>query len=211
MPSRMDLGRAGIEPRLGARRNKRLAALVDRIPRRAQPSRPAPNRIFAPPMREELPYLTTAVPPLACAVKAYPEDFVVEERLEREPQGRGPFVWIEVEKRGLSTHQAARRLALALGVAPRSVGYAGLKDARAVARQSFSVEDVGPERALGLSLDGLRVLAAQRDEGRLRPGRGVANRFRIRLRDVAPGAAQAVRAVLGELEQRGLPNWFGEQ
>lgn len=162
-------------------------------------------------MIEELPYLTAAIPPVACAVKSDPEDFVVEERLERAPQGHGPFLWIEVEKRGISTHEAARRLARALGVGPPSVGYAGLKDARAVARQSFSVEDVEPERAAALALDGLKVLGATRDEGRLRPGRGVANRFRVRLRDVPPGADVLVRAVVDELARRGLPNWFGEQ
>ena len=162
-------------------------------------------------MREELPYLTAAIPPIACAVKAHAEDFVVEERLERAPQGHGRFLWIEVEKRGVSTHEAARKLAQALGVGPGSVGYAGLKDAQAVARQSFSVEDVEPERALGLALDGLRVVGAVLDEGRLRPGRGTGNRFRIRLRDVAPGAERSVRAVLDELARRGLPNWFGEQ
>jgi tRNA pseudouridine13 synthase len=162
-------------------------------------------------MREELPYLTAAMPPVACAVKAYPEDFVVEERLERAPQGHGRFVWIEVEKRGLSTHLAARKLALALGVGPRSVGFAGLKDARAVARQSFSVEDVEPERALELALDGIRVVGAVRDEGRLRPGRGTGNRFRIRLRDLPLSAEASVRAVLAELARRGMPNWFGEQ
>jgi tRNA pseudouridine13 synthase len=162
-------------------------------------------------MGEELPYLTAAVPGVSCAVKAYAEDFLVEERLRRPPLGHGPFVWLTVEKRRLTTHEAARRIARVLGVGLRAVGYAGLKDARAIARQTLSVEGIDPERASGLRLDGLRVLAVERDEARLKPGRGAANRFHIKLRGMAPHSVGTVERVLDELARRGLPNWFGEQ
>ncbi len=158
-----------------------------------------------------MPYLTAEVPAVACALRERLEDFEVEERLERPARGSGPTVWIALEKRGISTHEAARRLAQALGVGSRQVGYAGLKDARAVARQTFSVQGIDPERAQTLELEGLRVLGVERDEGRLKPGKLWGNRFRIRLRQLGDGAGERAKAVLELLERRGVPNWFGEQ
>ena len=70
-----------------------------------------------------------------------------------------------VEKTGANTEWVARQLARHADVPAKDIGYAGLKDARAVARQTFSVEGVEPENVRGLTLDGLRVLDVERDEG----------------------------------------------
>ncbi|NIP77777.1 MAG: tRNA pseudouridine(13) synthase TruD, partial [Gemmatimonadetes bacterium] len=48
------------------------------------------------------------------------------------------------------------------------VGYAGMKDARAVARQWMSVEHVDAERALALEIPRIRVLRAVRHPRKLR-------------------------------------------
>jgi len=92
-----------------------------------------------------LPYLT-AGPGLRAVFKARWEDFEVEELPARDPEGEGDHLWLEIEKHGLTTPRAASDLARALGVKPSSVGYAGMKDARAIARQWMSVEHVDPDR-----------------------------------------------------------------
>jgi len=51
-------------------------------------------------------------------VKSQPEDFVVEEVGLYEPGGVGDHTYFRVEKRGITTHEAARRLAKALGKRP---------------------------------------------------------------------------------------------
>ncbi|WP_215201461.1 tRNA pseudouridine(13) synthase TruD, partial [Escherichia coli] len=47
----------------------------------------------------------------------------------------GEHLWLWVEKRGLNTEEAARRLGRAAGVQQKNVSYAGLKDRQALTRQ----------------------------------------------------------------------------
>jgi tRNA pseudouridine13 synthase len=159
----------------------------------------------------DLPYLTTDVPALEGRLKACPEDFRVEELPAYAPAGEGEHVLFEVEKRDLSTQTALERIARALGRPRAELGYAGLKDARALTRQWLSVHGVAPQAVLALELEGVRVLSAARHGNKLRVGHLRGNRFRLRLRDVGPERADDVAAVLARLAARGLPNAFGPQ
>jgi tRNA pseudouridine13 synthase len=166
-----------------------------------------------------LPYLTGPVAAIAGAYKSRWEDFSVQELPRFEPEGRGDHTWFEVEKRGLTTATAAGDLARSLGVAPSSVGYAGMKDSRSISRQWMSVEHVDPDRVLAVAIPRVRVLRATRHPRKLRRGWHAGNAFEIRLRpgsrDVVswPGgdAPGAVRARLALLERRGVPNYYGPQ
>lgn len=169
----------------------------------------------------ELPYLTPASEWIAGVYKARWEDFVVEELPSNEPAGHGDHTWLEVEKLGLTTSTAASDLARALGVKPSSVGYAGMKDSRAIARQWLSVEHVEPARVLALAIPRMRVLRAERHPCKLRRGWHAGNRFEIRLRPPREaggversrwaGAPDAAQALLELLEARGVPNYYGPQ
>jgi tRNA pseudouridine13 synthase len=139
-----------------------------------------------------------------------PEDFAVEEIPLYAPTGEGGHTFVWIEKRLRTTEEASRDLARAAGVAPREVGYAGRKDRFAVARQTLSVPGLDPERALGLALPGVRVLAAARHPHKLRTAQLRGNRFALRLRELDAGVA-ALEAALAELAREGLPNRFGEQ
>jgi tRNA pseudouridine13 synthase len=55
------------------------------------------------------------------------------------------------------------------------------------------------------------VLKAVPHGNKLKTGHLKGNRFRIRIRDCAPGALEKATAVARALEQRGLPNAFGPQ
>lgn len=156
-------------------------------------------------------HLTARVPGVPFRSRVRLEDFLVEELALFEPAGQGEHLLLEVEKRGLSTPAAARRLARALGRPEGAVGFAGRKDARAVARQRFSVQGADPDRARGLELEGLRVLAVARHPRKLRPGQLAGNRFRLVLRDLERAHRPRVEATLAHLEREGLPNYFGEQ
>ncbi len=158
-----------------------------------------------------LPFLTRDVPPVPGAVKQRREDFRVEEVPLYEASGQGTHVYFTIEKRGLPTMEAARQVARALGINQRRIGYAGLKDARAVTRQRFSVEHVAPDRIAALELPGIRVLDVSRHGNKLRIGHLKGNRFVIRLRETDPDRLADVRAVLNVLVRRGLPNVFGPQ
>ena len=156
-------------------------------------------------------YLTSDLPGVGGLFKSTPEDFLVEEIPLYEPCGEGEHLYLTIEKRGITTLEALRRLATALGAPERDCGYAGLKDSLGVTRQTVSLPRVPAERVSTLDLPGIRVLSAARHRNKLKPGHLAGNRFRIRLRDVACGAPASAGAILAVLTERGVPNFFGVQ
>jgi tRNA pseudouridine13 synthase len=151
-------------------------------------------------------------PVLSARIRSTPQDFVVEELPGFEPSGEGEHLLLTVEKRGMNTVFAAKRIAAWAGIAEMGVGYAGLKDRHAVTRQRFSVHlprKVSPDLST-LGSDDLKVLEFTWHSRKLPRGALAGNRFELVLRDVA-GDAAAIDARLGEIAAHGLPNWFGEQ
>jgi len=164
-----------------------------------------------------LPYLTSALPGVGGVLRSVDEDFVVDEEPAYLPSGAGDHVFVRIEKRGLTTPQAARAIADALGARERDVGVAGMKDRRAVTTQWLSLPPpVTPEAARALALPGVRVLEAARHPHKLRTGHVRYNRFRIRVRGLPAGGAPALARRAGEILEQlarppGAPNWYGEQ
>jgi len=156
-------------------------------------------------------YLTAGLPGTGGTIRETAEDFVVEEIPLYLPCGEGEHVYAHMEKRGVTTLDAIRRLARALKLSERDVGYAGMKDARGVTRQTVSLPRVKPEEVLALELPGIRVLSAARHRNKLKLGHLAGNRFRIRVRGVVPDALARAEAILAVLVARGVPNRFGEQ
>ena len=156
-------------------------------------------------------YLTADLPGTGGTIKETPEDFLVAEIPLYLPCGEGEHTFAEIEKRGITTLEALRRLAKALGIAERDMGYAGMKDARGVTRQTFSIPRVAPDRVLGLEVQGIRVLSASLHRNKLKLGHLRGNRFRLRVRGVTADAVPSASAVLSVLAKRGVPNYFGEQ
>jgi tRNA pseudouridine13 synthase len=156
-------------------------------------------------------YLTAGIPGSGGSIKGSPEDFLVEEIPAYQPSGQGEHCYAWIEKRGITTLEALRRLSKALGVAERDLGYAGMKDSVGVTRQMVSIPRVASEQVLALELHGLRVLSAERHGNKLRLGHLKGNRFRIRVRDVQPGSLTWAKDSIAILEHRGVPNRFGVQ
>jgi tRNA pseudouridine13 synthase len=145
-------------------------------------------------------------------LRAAPEDFVVEEELGFLPSGDGPHLLLRVRKRDANTAWVARELARAAGCRPFEVGYAGLKDRRAVAVQWFSV----PRSATnwqGLRGEGFEVLEAHAHRRKLPRGALAGNHFTVRVRALHDGAGLVARLAprLEEIRRRGVPNYFGPQ
>jgi tRNA pseudouridine13 synthase len=157
------------------------------------------------------PYLTNHIPGIGGIIKESPDDFIVEEIPSYLPCGSGEHCYLVIEKRGIITLEAIRRIAAALKVPERDVGYAGMKDAVGVTRQTISVPRVTPERVMMLELDGVKVLSASRHTNKLKLGHLKGNRFRISVRGVAEGSETLIRSILDILQKRGVPNYFGLQ
>ncbi len=145
--------------------------------------------------------------------KARPEDFIVEELpLDvEEPDPSGTHVWFEMEKRGISTPDATRRLARALKRQPQEIAFAGRKDAVAVTRQRMSLEHVTLDELLAVELDGIQIRNPYRCRRKLRVGQLAGNRFHLRLTGVEPRVRDQIADELKSLEATGVPNAYGDQ
>ena len=134
----------------------------------------------------------------------------MDEHLGFECTGDGEHDFLYLEKTSTNTEWLARQLAAFAGVPARDVGYSGLKDRHAVARQWFSVPRWNSPDWQRLEIEGVRLLAQQRHIRKLRRGSHQSNNFRIVMRGDLAGAA-GIDARLAVIADVGVPNYFGEQ
>ena len=151
-------------------------------------------------------------PALAARIRVAHDDFLVEELPAFAPSGAGEHLLLSIEKRGMNTAFAAKRIAAWAGVEESAIGYAGLKDRHAVTRQRFSAwlpRKVAPDIE-ALQSDDLRVLEHSWHSRKLPRGALAGNRFVLALREVE-GERGGIEARLRAIAARGVPNCFGEQ
>ena len=151
-------------------------------------------------------------PVLSARIRVAPQDFFVEELPAFEPTGAGEHLLLTIEKTGMTTAAAVRRIAAWAGVPDSAIGHAGLKDRHAVTRQRVSVwlpKKVAPDID-ALQAQDLRVLGHAWHARKLPRGALAGNRFVLVLHDV-DGAREAIDARLRAIARRGVPNHFGEQ
>ena len=148
----------------------------------------------------------------SAVLKATAEDFQVDEVLDIPLSGEGEHLWLWVEKRGLNTEEAARRIAKAAGVPLRTVSYAGLKDRQALTRQWFSVQLPGkadPDLSAAQN-DSLLILKSARHKRKLQRGAHAANGFTLRLTQLNADK-DGLQQRLEQIAAQGIPNYFGAQ
>ncbi len=160
---------------------------------------------------EDLPRQLTDFDRIPGSIKDDYTDFFVEEMPLYAFDGAGTHTYFQVEKAGLSTRQATRDIARALGVRQHDIGFAGQKDARAVTRQWMSVEHVEPQRLRELQIPRLHIVDVNRHHNKLRLGHLSGNRFAIKVRETPAVRLDDALRGLEELARRGAPNYFGEQ
>ena len=149
---------------------------------------------------------------LTARIRSVPEDFAVVEFDAFDASGAGEHLLLTVEKRGMNTAFAAKRIAAWAGVVESAIGYAGLKDRHALTRQRFSVwipKKIAPDIDK-LQSEELRVLDVQWHARKLPRGALAGNRFALTLREVE-GDCAAIETRLRAIAERGVPNYFGEQ
>ena len=149
---------------------------------------------------------------LTARIRVSAEDFFVEELPAFEASGAGEHLLLTIEKRGMNTAFAARRIAAWAGVDESAIGQAGMKDRHAVTRQRFTVwlpKKVAPDLD-ALQSDDLRVLDHAWHARKLPRGALAGNRFVLVLREVE-GQRDAIDARLQAIATQGVPNYFGEQ
>ncbi|MBN2714688.1 MAG: tRNA pseudouridine(13) synthase TruD [Deltaproteobacteria bacterium] len=144
-------------------------------------------------------------------IKTRDEDFAVSEIPLYQPSGEGDHLFLEVEKRAMTTGAAVGKIARALNLNPGDIGVAGQKDALAVTTQWMSLEHVPSDAVDKLDIPGIRILRVSRHRNKLKMGHLQGNRFSIRLRNTLPDRLDVAIQLLNWLETNGMPNYFGDQ
>ncbi len=160
---------------------------------------------------EDYPYLTSDLPGTGGAIKQSPADFVVDEVPLYEACGEGTHVYFRVRKVGVPTPAVVGRIARHMKVRPGEIGFAGLKDAQAVATQMMSLEHADEAKLAAYRDAQVQVTWTGRHTNKLRTGHLAGNRFGIRIRGAGEAQLDAARRVLDVLVARGVPNYFGVQ
>jgi len=150
--------------------------------------------------------------PVASGVlKASAEDFRVIEDLGYAPDGEGEQLLVRIRKNGCNTRFVAEALAKFVGIHPRDVSFAGMKDRHAVTEQWFCLRIPGkitPDLT-AFELTGVEVLESARHRRKLRTGALQGNAFTLVLRQISD--RDAVEQRLQLIARDGVPNYFGSQ
>ena len=145
------------------------------------------------------------------------EDFYVEEIPEIIPDGEGPNVYVWIEKLGRTTLDVVLDIARDLHVSRKRMGFAGMKDKKAITRQWICIANMDSEEQFrqveNLDIYKTDFLKIVRGRKKLRMGQLKGNKFRILIKDLddIEGSADIANEVLKELEVTGVPNYFGWQ
>jgi len=148
----------------------------------------------------------------SAVIRSCAEDFQVDEILQVPWTHEGEHLYLHIQKRDTNTDWLSKQLADFAGIAPRDVGYAGIKDRHAVTTQWFSLYLPGREApdCSAFSTPQWQVLQTCRHNKKLRRGDHQGNRFTLVLRNLNE-APEQIEARLNAIAQRGVPNYFGEQ
>ncbi|MGB9837209.1 tRNA pseudouridine(13) synthase TruD [Methanothermobacter sp.] len=147
-------------------------------------------------------------------IRVHNRDFQVEELPLMEPSGSGPNTWIWIEKEDRTTLDVLLDIARELHLDRRRMGFAGMKDRNAVTRQWICVSNTEPEDVKRIEdrIRNVRFLKVTSNEKKLRMGQLRGNRFKILIRDPeADEPLDKARENLDELQEKGVPNYYGWQ
>ncbi|RLF47479.1 MAG: tRNA pseudouridine(13) synthase TruD [Thermoplasmata archaeon] len=143
-------------------------------------------------------------------IKKEPEDFIVEEVPIYPQPSNGRYVIARVTSRNWETNRLIEKLAHNLKISSNSIGYAGIKDKRAVTTQLMSFP-VDIEKLKNISIPDVEIEILYKSSKPVYSGKLIGNRFHIVIRDVE-GSKEDVERIMKEIENLKLiPNFFGVQ
>ncbi|KAI4350051.1 hypothetical protein L6164_010576 [Bauhinia variegata] len=132
---------------------------------------------------------------------------------ESWPEHVGKFLRFHLYKENKDTQEALGVVAKMLGIQPKSFGFAGTKDKRAVSTQRVSVYKQRASRVASLNerLIGIKVGDFCYVKEGLLLGQLLGNRFTITLRGIVADSEDNIRAAADALGRHGFINYFGLQ
>lgn len=148
--------------------------------------------------------------PISFRFRQNTEDFIVDEvPLYEQGPDKGNYLIAKVQKQELSTMEMLNLLESNMDC--HSIGYAGLKDKHATTTQYISMPLKFAKNFEKFKHPRIKVLEYFRSPEKLNIGDLKGNHFQIRLHDVTPDNAIALKSVLDTIMREGMPNYFGYQ
>lgn len=154
-------------------------------------------------------------------LRYYPQDFLVEEigkdgtLYALETRDGAPHradgattLFATLIKVGIPTIEAVKRLAKELGISLHKVGFAGIKDARAITSQRIALPHVRYEDAQKIKAEGFLLTDFAYGKGSFNAGDLQGNAFSIYVRTDGLQDAEKLRDTLIGYRDNGLPNYF---
>ncbi|KQK09991.1 pseudouridylate synthase 7 homolog isoform X2 [Brachypodium distachyon] len=129
------------------------------------------------------------------------------------PYHLGKFLRFHLYKENKDTQEALRVIGKMLGLQPKSFGFAGTKDKRAITTQQVTLLKVHASRLADLNskLIGIKVGDFDYVKERLVLGQLMGNRFTITLRSVVAESEDLIKAAIDGLIKGGFINYYGLQ
>ncbi len=178
-------------------------------------------------------YITTTEP-INGRIKQIADDFVVEEigadyqtKVKYLPDKKVFFDWdvffkenqekkylhLDLEKKGLSTSQAINQLSRFLRISQKKIGYAGLKDKRAITSQRISVYGAPKDRVSKFYYNNIKIYNPSYKETEISIGDLKKNKFVVTIRQVPnkENLKETVLKCIEEIQEKGVINYYGEQ
>lgn len=143
-------------------------------------------------------------------LKQQPADFIVEEipdyTISAVKNEQTVFL---LEKQEVDTFDAIRRIAQRLRISLFEIGYAGLKDKHALARQYISLPT--KYNVQGLKMESLLLTLVGYSQKKIKIGDLSGNRFSITARDLQQGELAEISRHAKTIPLVGVPNYFDSQ
>ncbi|MBI4210619.1 MAG: tRNA pseudouridine(13) synthase TruD [Candidatus Diapherotrites archaeon] len=138
-----------------------------------------------------------------------------EQKLEVPWQPEGTeYLHVTMEKFNLDTNEALRRVSRALYVSPKRIGYAGMKDRRAITVQRISIWNPDAQRLAAFRSRYVSLREPEWRQGRIEIGDLKGNGFEVTVRGIEMGEEELRRTIgecFSEMTTHGVANYFGEQ
>ncbi|MDO8571314.1 MAG: tRNA pseudouridine(13) synthase TruD [bacterium] len=155
-------------------------------------------------------------------IKFTPTDFIVEEidsenairNVDFHPpsfeglDSTSPTMYADLVKVGISTVDATKNLASALGVEEKNIGSAGIKDAYALTSQKISIRGVKLDALQNLEVPSLFLKNISSGKGAIQTGNLWGNRFTIFVRTEHDIAREDLSSALEQAQKNGVWNFF---
>ena len=109
------------------------------------------------------------------------------------------------------TFEAVRLISDALGIAPKAIEYAGLKDKRAISVQLASIKGNHVEKLKKLKLNDIFIRNINPSKYPVRLGSNWGNHFEVTIRNIELKEKKEIKELLATLRTNGFPNYYGIQ